>query len=460
MNKVIILAAGEGTRMKSNISKVMHKVCNRPLLDYVIDAAKSADAEEIIVVVGNNEQDVKEYFGDKVNYVKQEIGEGIPYGTGYAVKLAEDRIEDGDNVVVMFGDGPLIKSETIEEFMRGHNESGSAATVITAIFDNPFGLGRIVYDEDGNFKAIVEERDCTEEQKQIQEINSGIAVFKGDKLKYALNKLDTNNSQGELYITDVFSILREENDKISTFVLKDNQEIQGINDKTQLAEVEMIMRRRINREHMKNGVIIENPDTVVIEKNIKIGKDTVIEQNTKILGNTEIGENCLIGMNSRLENAIIGNEVKILSSYINDARVDDGADVGPFARLRPKAHLKEKVHVGNFVEVKNAVLDEGTKAGHLTYIGDADLGKRINVSCGVIFANYDGRNKFRSKVGDDAFIGSNVNIISPVNIEDKAFLAAGSTITKDVKEGQLAIERAEQKNKDGYYDKKFGNLGE
>lgn len=460
MNKVIILAAGEGTRMKSNISKVMHKVCNRPLLSYVIDAAKSDESNDVIVIVGKNEEKVKEYFGDRVSYVRQEIGEGIPYGTGYAVKLAEDKIEDNDNVVVMFGDGPLIKAETIEKFIKEHKETDSSATVITAIFENPYGLGRIIKNEEGYFEGIVEERDCTEKQKEIKEINSGIAIFNGDKLKYALNKLDTNNSQGELYITDVFGILRAENNKISTFILEDNQEIQGINDKSQLAEVEMIMRRRINKEHMMNGVIIENPDTVVIEKEVKIGKDTVIEQNTKILGNTEIGENCLIGMNSRIENAIIGNEVKILSSYINDARVDDGADVGPFARLRPKAHLKEKVHVGNFVEVKNAVLDEGTKAGHLAYIGDADLGKRVNVSCGVIFANYDGKNKFRSSVGDDAFLGSNVNIVSPVNIADKAFLAAGSTITKEVKEGQLAIERAEQKNKDGYYDKKFGDLGE
>lgn len=456
MNKAIILAAGEGTRMKSNISKVLHKVCNKPLLEYVVDACEEANIDESIVIVGEkNEKQVINLLQTRAKYIKQEIGKDIPYGTGYAVKLAEDFIMDEDVIFVLFGDGPLITGNTIDKLKLYHLENKNSATVVTAKLDNPKGYGRIIKDKN-IFKEIVEHKDCTEEQLNIKEVNTGIAAFNGKDLKYALNKLDTNNSQGELYLTDVFKILREENLKISTFLLEDNNEMLGINDKIQLAIVEKIMRKRINESYMSDGVIIENPDTVMIEKGVKIGKDTIIEQNTKILGNTTIGENCLIGMNSRIENAKIGNEVQILSSYINDAIVDDLADVGPFARLRPKAHLKSKVHIGNFVEVKNAVVGEETKAGHLAYIGDADLGKRINVSCGVIFANYDGKNKFRSTIGDDSFLGSNVNIVSPINVANQGFLAAGSTITKDVEEGQLAIERGYQKNIDGYYEKKFG----
>ncbi len=455
MDKVIIMAAGEGTRMKSNISKVLHKLCNKTLLSYVIESSQEAGIDDIIVIVGNNEDAVREIFGDSVKYVRQYIGENYPYGTGYAVKLAEQYINEGDNILVLSGDAPLIKSETIRGLIDFHNESKNDATVLTAIFENPFGYGRIVTDKNGKLLKIVEHKDANDNEILINEINSGIYLFNGDKLRYALNKLDTNNSQRELYLTDVFEILKKEKLNISTFKVKDTEEIKGINTKIQLSEVEKIMRRRINEEYMLNGVILENPETITIQKGIRIGRDTVIESNVKILGDTIIGENCLIGMNSIIEDSKIADDVKILSSVIEKAIVEKGADVGPFSRLRPKAHLKERVHIGNFVEVKNAVVGEGTKAGHLTYIGDADLGKNINVSCGVIFANYDGKNKFRSTVGDSAFIGSNVNIVSPVNIEEKAFLAAGSTITREVKAGQLSIERAEQKNIDGYYKRKF-----
>lgn len=457
MNKVIILAAGEGTRMKSKISKVLHKVCNRSMLSYIVDASKEADIEEVYVIVGNNEEEVKKEFGDSVKYVKQIIGPDHPYGTGYAIKLAEDYINNDDNVLVISGDVPLIQGETIKELMDFHAESGNNATVVSAIFDNPFGYGRIITDPTGQMIKIVEHKDCNDNEILVKEINSGIYVFNGDNLKYALNKLDTNNSQGEMYITDVFGILKEDKLQISTFKIKNHDEIKGVNTKAQLAEVDKIMRARINERFMLDGVILENPETITIEKTVKIGRDTVIESNVKILGNTFIGDDCLIGMNSRIIDAEIGNNVQILSSFIDQAKVEDGADVGPMARLRPKAHLMSKVHIGNFVEVKNAVLGEGTKAGHLAYIGDADLGKNINVSCGVIFANYDGKNKFRSTIGDNAFIGSNVNIVSPITVEKEGFIAAGSTITKDVHKGQLALERSEQRNIDGYYDRKFRN---
>lgn len=455
MNKAIIMAAGEGTRMKSNISKVLHKVLNKTILSYIIDSAKESGMNEIIVIVGRNEQAVKEEFGDKLKFVKQEIGEGIPYGTGYAVKLTENYIEDNDSILVLNGDIPLITEESLREFAKYHNQNQNDATVLTADFEDPTGYGRVITDEKNNLIKIVEHRDCNEKELKVKEINSGIYIFNGKKLKDALNKLDQNNDQGELYITDVFGILKNENSKISAFKIIDNEEIMGINNKVQLSEVESVMRRRINEKYMLDGVIIENPDTVTIQKGVKIGRDTVVEQNVKILGDVEIGENSLIGMNSQIVNSKIGDNVQVYSSFIEGAIVENNADVGPFARLRKDSHLKEKVHIGNFVEVKNSVIGKGTKSGHLTYIGDADLGENINVSCGVIFANYDGINKFRSTVGDNSFIGSNVNIISPISIADKAFLAAGSTITKDVEEGQLAVERAQQKNIDGYYDRKF-----
>lgn len=455
MNKAIIMAAGEGTRMKSNISKVLHNVLNKPILSYIIDSAKESGMKEIIVIVGKNEQAVKEKFGDEFIFVKQEIGENIPYGTGYAVKLTENYIEDDDSILVLNGDIPLITEKSLSLFSKYHNENQNDATVLTADLDDPTGYGRVITDNENNLIKIVEHKDSSEEELKVKEINSGIYIFNGKKLKDALNRLDTNNNQGELYITDVFEILKNDNSKISAFKIENYEEIMGINNKLQLAEVEAIMKRRINESYMLDGVILENPDTISIQKGVKIGRDTVIEQNVKILGDVEIGENSLIGMNSQIKDSKIGNNVQIYSSFIEGAIIEDNADVGPFARLRKNSHIKEKVHIGNFVEVKNAVLGEGTKAGHLAYIGDADLGKRINVSCGVIFANYDGIKKFRSTIGDDAFIGSNVNIVSPITVEDKGFLAAGSTITKDVKEGQLAIERSTQKNIDGYYNKKF-----
>lgn len=455
MNKAVIMAAGEGTRMKSNISKVLHKIVNKSILSYIVDSTKDTDLDDVIVIVGKNEQAVKEEFNEDLIYVKQEIGENIPYGTGYAVKLTESYINDDDNVLVLNGDIPLITSDTLKKLLQTQIDNKNDATVLTADFEDPFGYGRVITDLDGNLIKIVEHKDCTYEELKVREINSGIYVFNGKKLKDALSRLDNNNSQGEMYITDVFEILRSDNSKISTYKLQDNTEIMGINTKVQLSEVEKVMRKRINDKYMMDGVILENPETITIQKDVKIGKDTVIEQNVKLLGDVEIGENSLIGMNSRIIDSKIGNNVIIYSSFIENAIVEDNADIGPFARLRPKAHIKQKVHIGNFVEVKNAVVGEGTKAGHLAYIGDADLGRNVNVSCGVIFANYDGINKHRSQIGDDAFLGSNVNIVSPINVSDRAFLAAGSTITEDVSEGQLAIERNKQINIDGYYDKKF-----
>ncbi len=454
MDKAIILAAGEGTRMKSRISKVMHKIVNKSLLEYVLEASVEAGIDENIVIVGKNEDVVKEYFGDSLIYRRQNIGKDFPYGTGYAVMQAVDLIEDGDSIAILSGDVPLIRPETLKDLMDFHNKSGNDATVLTADIDDPSGYGRILKDEEGKFLRIVEDRDCTEEEKKIKEFNSGIYVFNGGRLKDALKKLDMDNSQGELYVTDVFSILRQEEGQIDTFKLKDLEEVYGINSKVQLAEAEEIMRKRINTRYMEEGVILENPSSITIEKGVVIGQDTKIEANVRILGKTEIGRDCLIGANSQVEDSILGDEVIIKSSFVEKSSVGDYTDIGPFAHIRPNSKLGRQVHIGNFVEIKNASLGDYTKAGHLAYVGDADLGSKINVGCGVIFVNYDGKNKFRSKVEDGAFVGSNANIVAPVHIDREAYVAAGSTITRDVEAGALAVERARQKNIAGYVERK------
>ena len=453
MKKVIILAAGEGTRMKSKHSKVLHKIVNKTLLDYVVEASKEAGVEETIAIVGKNEAEVRAYFGDAIKYRVQNIGPEFPYGTGYAIMQAVDLIEDEDTILVLSGDVPLISNKTIKNILDYHESNELDATVLTALFEDPFGYGRIIK-ENGKFLKIVEQKDGTEEELLEKEINSGIYSFNGKKLKDSLKQLNTDNAQGELYLTDVFSILKEGENNIGTFMIEDHDEIRGINSKVQLSEAEEIMRMRINKTYMDAGVVLENPRTITIEKGVEIGRDTVIEAGTKILGKTKIGEDCFIGFNSRIMDSTIGNNVKIQSSYVEKSIVEDYTDIGPFARLRPNAHLKQHVHIGNFVEVKNSTVGDGTKAGHLAYIGDSDLGKDINVGCGVIFVNYDGKFKHRSVIEDGAFIGSNSNIVAPVHVEKEGYIAAGSTITRNIGEGELSIERAVQRNIPGYVEKK------
>lgn len=448
----IILAAGEGTRMKSKTSKVLHPIINKPVLEYILEACEGAGVEKNVILVGKNEERVRERFGDRAEYEKQEIGPEFPYGTGYAAQLGLKHIADEDTVVVLCGDTPLIREETIEALLKQHGDA--VATVVTADLPDPSGYGRIDKDEEGNFLGIVEHKDCDERQLAITEINVGMYVFQAGELRKALEKIDTENAQGEIYLTDVFAIFREEGKPIQTFEMEDFEEGFGINSRVQLAEAEKIMQKRINNYWMQQGVTLENPDTIFIQKGVQIGNDTKICQNVKIYGDTVIGEDCLIESGSRIVDCKIGNGVKIYESVLEKSVVEDGADLGPFAHLRPKAHIGKKVHIGNFVEVKNATLGEGTKAGHLAYVGDADLGSGINIGCGAIFVNYDGVFKHRSVVKDGAFIGSNSNIIAPVTIEKEGYIAAGSTITKDVPEGVLAIERAEQSNIEGYVERK------
>ena len=455
MDITIILAAGEGTRMKSKKSKVLHKIANKSLIDYVLDSSIDAVSDKTVIIAGKNKNELEEIFNDKVIYKEQKIGKDYPYGTGYAVQLAVDEFSDDDNVMVLNGDTPLIKGDTLRFFLEKHKESHAKASVLTAFIDDTTGYGHIIKDQDGNLVKIVEDKDANIDEKKVKEINSGIYIFNGKSLKYGLTKLDTNNSQNELYLTDVIKVLALNGESVNTYKIDDIEEIHGINSKLQLFEAEKIIRLRINSEHMKNGVIMENPENTVIEKGVVIGKDTFIGSGARIFGDTKIGEDVYITGDTLIDNSIIGNEVKIRSSYIENSIVEDCVTIGPYAHLRPNSVLKSKVHVGNFVEVKNSTIGENTKAGHLAYIGDAVIGNNVNMGCGCILVNYDGKNKHISKIGDGSFIGSNSNIISPVDIAKDTFVAAGTTVVKNVeKEGSLVIGRCETDEKENWVYKK------
>ncbi|MDO5717469.1 MAG: bifunctional UDP-N-acetylglucosamine diphosphorylase/glucosamine-1-phosphate N-acetyltransferase GlmU [Tissierellia bacterium] len=441
----IILAAGEGTRMKSKYSKVTQRLLNRPMVDYVLDASKKAGVEKNIMIVGRNKEMVMELFeGEDISYKEQKIGAEYPYGTGYAVSLAVDEIKDDDDVLILNGDIPLLSSYSIEKFINYHKENKNIGSILTAIIDDPTNYGRIIKNDEGQLIKIVEHKDANEEELKICEFNSGVYLFRGGDLKESLGMIKSDNEQGEMYITDIIGILSEAGKKIGTFLLDDVTEVYGINSKDQLSEAEEVLRARVNREYMKNGVFMENPSNIFIEPGVEIGIDTKIYSGAKILGKTIIGEDCIIDGASTIIDSVIEDEVVINRSVVEHSHISKNATIGPFAHLRPNADIGKNVHIGNFVEVKNAKMGENTKAGHLSYIGDADLGKDINIGCGSIFVNFDGKDKFRSTVKDGAFIGSNSNIIAPVVIEEDAFIAAGTSVTKNVDKGSLYITRAKE----------------
>ena len=447
----VILAAGMGTRMKSKMPKVLHKVCGKPLSKWVIDASEAAGADKVCAVVGHKAETVKDVLGDVCEFALQ----AEQKGTGHAVMQAIDVIKNSKGeVVILNGDTPLITAETINKAIEYHKNNGNQATVITAILDDATGYGRIVRDNDGSVLKIVEQKDASKEEKKINEVNSGMYVFDAQSLVYALDKITPNNAQGEYYLTDTLEILLSAGKKIGGYAISDNDEIRGINDRVQLNEAEKIMQKRINEYHMRNGVTMRNPESVYIEDGVEIGNDTEICQNVTIKSGTKIGSDCVIGSGSMLDRAVIHDGVDVLSSVILESEVDEGTHVGPFAYIRPNCHVGKEVKVGDFVELKNSNIDDGTKISHLTYIGDSDVGKRVNFGCGTVTCNYDGKKKYRTTIGDDCFVGCNTNFVSPINVGDGVYIAAGSTITEDIPENSLSIARARQVNKEGWKDKR------
>ena len=407
----IVMAAGKGTRMKSKKSKLVQKIYGKEVVKRAVENAEKAGVKDIVAVVGYMKEEVMAVLGDRVKYANQDE----MLGTGHAVMQAKEFLKGKKGkVLVLNGDVPLIRPETLNKLIEKSVENKEYVTLLTAIYDNPTGYGRIVRDEGGNISAIVEEKDTTEEQKEIKEINAGIYCFDIEELLAALEKIKPNNAQGEYYLTDVVQIMNEKGLKTGAVIVEDNTEILGINDRIQLEMLTKVLQMRINTEHMKKGVTIEDINNTYIYDDVEIGMDTVIHPNTTIKSGVVIGEDC---------------------------------EIGPNAYIREGCKLANKVKIGSFVEIKKAIIGEGSKVPHLSYMGDCEIGEHCNIGCGTITCNYDGLHKSKTIIGNHSFIGSNTNLVAPVTLGDETFVAAGSTITEDVPAYALAIARERQTNK-------------
>lgn len=446
----LILAAGQGKRINSNLPKVLHKVCGKEMVNHVIDTLRETKVNDINVIIGKGADLVKVNTKSKdVTYSMQEE----QLGTGHAVKCASDFLKGKTGTVAVFcGDAPLIKEDTVNRIFEEHLTSKNSATILTSILDDATGYGRIVRSGDEVLK-IVEHKDCNEEELKINEMNAGVYCFDIESLLESLEKLSNSNSQGEYYLTDVIEILKAQDHRIGA-VITDYEETIGVNSRAQLAQVEAILRNRINIKHMENGVTIIDPASTYIGADVKIGRDTIVYPGNVIEGNTVIGENCTLYPNSRISDCTIADNVEIQSSVILQSEIGNNTTVGPFAYIRPESKIGNSVRVGDFVEIKKSTIGDNTKVSHLTYIGDAEVGENCNFGCGTVTVNYDGKNKNKTIIGNNSFIGCNTNLISPIKVEDNTYIAAGSTITNDVKEGDLAVARAKQRNIEGWVTKR------
>ncbi len=440
---VVVLAAGMGKRMKSDTAKVLHPVLGRPMLSYVYDAALSLSPKRVVVVVGHGADEVKKVSDSKkLTYVTQTK----QLGTGHAASCATEALKNfKGNVVIINGDFPLITPSTLKKFVRQHERKDADLSVLTALLDDPTGYGRIMRGTDGDPIGIVEEKDASREERFIDEINSGTYCVKSSFLWNALKKVNRKNKQGEYYLTDVVGLAHNNSLKINGEVVSDSDEVMGVNDRVELSYVESVLKWRTNENLMRSGVTLIDPETTYISPGIRIGRDTTIYPNTQIYGETQIGRDCTIGPTNWIENTKIGNGVIIKSScYITNATIKNNISVGPFAHIRPEAKIMDGAKIGNFVEIKKSKIGQGSKVPHLSYIGDADLGKQVNIGAGTITCNYDGVNKHKTIVEDNVFIGSDTMLVAPIKVGKGATTGAGSTISKDVPEGSLAIGRARQ----------------
>jgi bifunctional UDP-N-acetylglucosamine pyrophosphorylase/glucosamine-1-phosphate N-acetyltransferase len=450
---VVLLAAGKGTRLKSALAKVAHRAAGSTLIEHVLRAADPLKPVSTTVVIGHQPEQVRAALAARpgVGFAVQEP----QLGTGHALLQAAPLLEGKQgHILLLYGDVPLVRTATLERLASHHVESGAAATVLTALFDDPTGYGRIVR-TDGRISAIVEQRDATEAQRAIREINSGIYLFDLAPLFDAIRALGSRNAQGEYYLTDLVAVYRDRGLKFETVVLDDPTEIVGVNSRRELADVSRILRDRKNDELMAAGVTIVDPATTWIQPDVEIGADTVIHPNVYLEGRTRIGTSCEIHSGVRIIDSTVGDKVVINNfCVIRESRIASGAEVGPFARLRPKSQILEGAHVGNFIELKNTVVGRGSKANHVGYLGDTTIGEKVNIGAGTITCNYDGFAKHQTVIEDGVFVGSDSQLIAPVRIGRDAYIAAGSSITEDVPPGALAIARGKQINKEGWVEKR------
>ncbi|ADV94980.1 MULTISPECIES: bifunctional UDP-N-acetylglucosamine diphosphorylase/glucosamine-1-phosphate N-acetyltransferase GlmU [Bacillus] len=443
----VVLAAGQGTRMKSKLYKVLHPVCGKPMVEHVVDEALKLSLSKLVTIVGHGAEEVKKQLGDKSEYALQ----AEQLGTAHAVKQAQPFLADEKGVtIVICGDTPLLTAETMEQMLKEHTQREAKATILTAVAEDPTGYGRIIRSENGAVQKIVEHKDASEEERLVTEINTGTYCFDNEALFRAIDQVSNDNAQGEYYLPDVIEILKNEGETVAAYQTGNFQETLGVNDRVALSQAEQFMKERINKRHMQNGVTLIDPMNTYISPDAVIGSDTVIYPGTVIKGEVQIGEDTIIGPHTEIMNSAIGSRTVIKQSVVNHSKVGNDVNIGPFAHIRPDSVIGNEVKIGNFVEIKKTQFGDRSKASHLSYVGDAEVGTDVNLGCGSITVNYDGKNKYLTKIEDGAFIGCNSNLVAPVTVGEGAYVAAGSTVTENVPGKALAIARARQVNKDDY----------
>jgi len=450
---VVILAAGDGSRMKSALTKVLHFAAGKPIVAHVVDAARGVDAVRVVLVVPPEHERIREAIGEEVAYEVQDP----PRGTGDAARCGLRALDETVGLVlVVNGDGPCIQAATLRAMLDSRGDADGV--FLTVERDDPTGYGRVVRDSDGSLQKIVEESDCDDAQRELREVNAGVYLFDAKVLAAALAELSPDNAQGELYLTDALEVIRRQGGHVALYRHDDVDEVQGVNTRVELAHAEETLRRRNVTALMTAGVTIRNPDTVSVDSDVSVGPDTTIYPGVTLEAGAQIGGGCTLYPNVRIARSTLGDGVLVLDgSVVEDAVVEDNASLGPYARLRPGAHVCVGAKVGNFVEMKKTTLGPGSKAGHLTYLGDAEIGAGANIGAGTITCNYDGKNKHRTEIGDGAFIGSNTALVAPVRVGHGAYVGAGSTITKDVPDESLGVARGRQIVKEGWAARKGGD---
>lgn len=443
----LILAAGKGTRMKSSMPKVLHKVGGVPMVEQVLRAVKAAGTQRQVVVVGFGGEAVQEYLGDRAETVVQEQ----QLGTGHAVMQAEPLLSGlSGTLLVTCGDTPLVTEDTFRSLLAHHEDTQAAATVLTAVMPDPTGYGRVIRNEKGQVVKIVEQKDGSPEELAVREVNAGIYCFDMELLWQMLHNVTNNNAQGEYYLTDIIGMLVDAGKVVSAFAAPDYNETLGVNSRLQMAEAEQVLRRRKLEQLMTDGVTVIDPNNTYVDTTVSVGRDTVLYPGTILEGSTVIGENCQVGPYVRMTNVVMGSGDHLQFTYAHDCEIKNGCEIGPFVHFRPNTVIGNDVKVGNYMEVKNSTVGDGTKLPHLSYIGDSDVGCGVNIGCGTITVNYDGKEKHRTTICDHAFVGCNSNLVSPVTVGEYAYVGAGSTITKNVPPKSLSVARAKQRNIEGW----------